>query len=404
MRVLLLNHYAGSPEMGMEFRPYYLSHEWVEMGNEVRIIAGDYSHLRRENPTVKSDFQHELIDGVNYYWLKTGKYNGNGVKRALSMLRYVSKLFLSAKKIAKWKPDVVIASSTYPLDTYAAQRIAKLVGAKYIHEVHDMWPATLYEVGGMSKRHPFVILMQIAENSAYKHCDKLVSLLPYAKEYMVKHGLSPEKFVNIQNGVVEEEWKSDIKIPEEHERFFEKIKDKFVVGYFGGHALSNALDLLLDTAAKMKNKEIVFVLVGEGIEKERLMERARNEKIENVVFLSSVEKKAIPDLVQHFDCSIMLGKQSPLYKYGLCLNKMFDSMMAGKPVVCGIDAPDTLIDIYRCGISVNPSNINNIVEAITDICEMTEAQRVCMGERGRQAVLQHFTYKKLAKQFLEVFE
>ena len=189
MNILYLEHYAGSSEMGMEFRPYYLSREWVKMGHKVTIIAGDYSHLRKKNPTVTEDFQSENIDGIEYVWLKTGEYEGNGISRALTMERFVRKIYSNARMIVrKWKPNAVIASSTYPLDTWPAQKIAKIAKCKYVHEVHDMWPATLYEVGGISKKHPFVIMMQIAENSAYKHCDKCVALLPYTKGYMVEHG------------------------------------------------------------------------------------------------------------------------------------------------------------------------------------------------------------------------
>ena len=207
MNILYIEHYAGSPEMGMEYRPFYLAKQWVNMGHTVTIIAGDYSHLRRKNPIVSTDFQSEKIDGIEYVWIKTGSYQGNGINRALTMFKFVYKIIRNSKSIVShWHPDVVIASSTYPLDTYAAQRIKKLAKAKYIHEVHDMWPSTLYEVGGMSKNNPFVVAMQIAENSAYKHCDECVALLPYAKDYMIKHGLDPIKFNNIQNGVVLNEW------------------------------------------------------------------------------------------------------------------------------------------------------------------------------------------------------
>ena len=212
----------------MEFRPYYLSREWVKLGHKVTIIAGDYSHLRNMNPDVKKDYQTEVIDGIEYVWIKTGKYTGNGFRRAITIFRFVWKTWNQSKTIVKkWNPDVVIASSTYPLDTYPAQRIARIARCKYIHEVHDMWPATLYEVGGMSKKHPFVVLMQIAENSAYKHCDKCISLLPHSREYMVEHGLSDSKFVNIQNGIVVEEWKTPEPIPDEHLRFFNKHKSDY---------------------------------------------------------------------------------------------------------------------------------------------------------------------------------
>lgn len=402
MNILYIEHYAGSPEMGMEFRPYYLSREWVKMGHHVTIIAADYSHLRRKNPNIDYDFQVTDIDGIEYVWIKTDTYEGNGAKRALTMGQFVSKLFSYSKMIAeRWKPDVVIASSTYPLDTYPAQKIAKLSGAKYIHEVHDMWPATLYEVGGMSKHHPFVVAMQIAENSAYKHCDKCVALLPYSKDYMVHHGLNPDKFVNIQNGVVEEEWNDPMPLPELHQAFFDEHKDNFIVGYFGGHAKVNSLDTVLDAAKKMLGGNEIFVLVGNGMEKKNLQNRCEQEQITNVFFLPPINKKAVPTLVEHFNCSIITGIPSPLYRFGLCLNKMYDSMMAGKPIICAFDVSKTLVTEYECGIQTSSSNIDEICDAIHIIENLSENDQEKMGMRGKNAVIEHFTYQKLAEKFID---
>ncbi len=405
MNIILLDHYAGSPEMGMEFRPYYMAREWVKMGHNVRIVGGDFSHLRIKNPKIKKDFTTQTIDGIKYTWLKTGEYEGNGVKRAESMLRYVGKLRFNAERIARaWKPDVVIASSTYPLDTYAAQKIAKCADAKYIHEVHDMWPATLYEIGGMSKNHPFVVMMQAAENSAYRHCDAVVALLPYTKKYMVKHGLRPEKFNNIQNGVLTEEWTDKLPLPVEHEQLFEKLKDKFVVMYMGGHALSNALDILIDCAAKEKDKDIAFVLVGDGVEKQRLIKRTQDEGLDNVYFLPPVPKTMVPALVGKADCSYMGALDSPLYRFGLCLNKMYDCMMAGKPIVCAINAPKTLVEQYDCGLMADPTDVRTVNDAVHMLKAMTKQEREAMGENGRRAVIGNFTYEKLAKRFADIME
>ncbi len=405
MNIILMDHYAGSPQMGMEFRPYYMAREWVKLGHNVRIVGGDFSHLRIKNPKIKKDFTTQTINGIKYTWLKTGEYEGNGVKRAESMLRYVGKLYVNAERIARaWKPDVVIASSTYPLETYAAQKIAKCAGAKYVHEVHDMWPATLYEIGGMSQENPFVVMMQMAENSAYRNCDALVALLPYTKKYMVKHGLAPYKFNNIQNGVLEEEWAEKLPLPAEHTELFEKLKGKFIVQYMGGHALSNALDILLDCAAKETDKDIAFVLIGDGVEKQRLVKRKKDEGLDNVYFLPPVAKTMVPSLVERADCSYMGALDSPLYRFGLCLNKMYDCMMAGKPIVCAINAPKTLVEQYSCGYMADPSDVGTINEAIHRIKAMSAQQRAEMGENGRRAVLENFTYQKLAKRFLDVME
>ncbi len=405
MNILYIEHYAGSPEMGMEFRPYYLSREWVKQGHSVTIVAGDYSHLRKKNPKIEKDFTREEIDGIEYVWLKTGEYSGNGMKRALTMERFVRKLYLHAKRIAKeWKPDVVIASSTYPLDTYPAQKIAKKAKAKYIHEVHDMWPATLYEVGGMSKKHPFVVVMQKAENSAYKHADAVVSLLPCAKEYMEKHGLRKDCFFHVPNGIVTEEWEDSEPLPAEHAGLLKQLHDKgkFIVGYFGGHALSNCLSTLIEAAAQTKEEDIHFVLVGNGVEKDKLMLSAQG--MSNVSFLPAVNKKAVPALTKEFDCIYIGAKDSPLYRFGVCMNKIYDSMMAGKPVVLAINAPLTPIEKCGSGLIVPPEDAEAINRAITQVKSMTEEERTAIGEKGKTEVMTKYTYQELAQQFLEIMD
>ena len=403
MNILYLEHYAGSPEMGMEYRPYYMAREWTKAGHRVRMVAGDYSHLRRKNPEVSADWTEEDVDGITYTWLRTGKYEGNGAARALTMFRFVGKLWLRAGKIAReWKPDVVITSSTYPLDSYAGARIARKAKAKYIHEEHDMWPSTLYEVGGMSRKHPFVVLMQIAENYAYRHCDKCVALHSHAEPYMREHGLAPGKYVNIQNGVVEEEWEHPLPLPEEHRKFFDGVRGKFIVGYFGGHAVSNALDYMLDAAKAMQgDRDILFVLVGDGVEKPRLMRRAQEEGIANAVFLPPVPKKAVPSLLKEFGCVYITGQESPLYRFGLSLNKIYDTMMAGVPLVCSFDAPDMLVEKYRCGFPASPGKPETVIAAIRRLKGMSPEERAEMGKRGHEAILEGFTYRKLASRFLD---
>ena len=50
MNILYINHYAGSPQHGMEYRPYYLAREWLQSGHAVHMLAADYSHVRAQQP------------------------------------------------------------------------------------------------------------------------------------------------------------------------------------------------------------------------------------------------------------------------------------------------------------------------------------------------------------------
>ena len=107
MNILLINHYAGSPELGMEFRPYYMAKEWVKAGHQVLIVGGSFSHLRKVQPQGKED----LIEGIHYRWVKLNAYKGNGIGRIRSMFSFVSKLWWGYKKyIGDFEPNVVIAS------------------------------------------------------------------------------------------------------------------------------------------------------------------------------------------------------------------------------------------------------------------------------------------------------
>lgn len=408
MNILIINHYAGSPEMGMEFRPYYFAREWIKMGHKVDIIAGDYSHLRRINPEVERDFQEDLIDGIHYHWIRTGKYQGNGAKRAFSMARFILKLWVHTGKIIReMAPDVVICSSTYPLDTYVGQKIRKKSKkkVKLIHEVHDMWPATLIEVGGMSRKHPFVVAMQIGENSAYRNSDKVVSLPPLAKEYMMDHGMEAEKFVEIPNGIVEEDWNNPLPLPEEHENVLNDAKQrgKFIVGYFGGHALSNALSVLIDCAEKTDDGDMYFVLVGDGVEKAELIEVAKRRNLKNIAFLPPVNKKAIPSLCEKFDVIYFGSKASPLYRFGIAMNKMIDGFMAGKPMVCAITTPESPISKYKCGIMVESEDVEGSIEAIKEIKNMNKKELEKLRKRAKETAENIYSYKILAKKFESLF-
>ncbi|MDY0161150.1 MAG: glycosyltransferase, partial [Bacteroidales bacterium] len=190
MNILLINHYAGSPKMGMEFRPYYMAREWQKKSNNVLIITSSFSHTRKIQFETEEKYTYTEIDGIKYFVIKTPKYSGNGFGRIRNMASFIKACLNKSKYIAEtFKPDIVISSSTYPLDNYPARKICKLSGAKMIYEVHDLWPLSPQELGGYSKYHPFIMMMQAAENFAYKHCNAVVSLLPNAEKHMLENGL-----------------------------------------------------------------------------------------------------------------------------------------------------------------------------------------------------------------------
>ncbi|MDE7150128.1 MAG: glycosyltransferase family 4 protein [Bacteroidales bacterium] len=404
MKILVVNHYAGHPGLGMEFRPYHLGREWVKSGHDVLIVGGVYSHLRKHQPKAGN----ETIDGIAYRWLRTPRYNGNGVVRFLSMLCFTAQLFLHFRAWRRFKPDVVIASSTYTLDNWPAHRIARRNNAKYIYEIHDLWPLSPMELGGMSAKHPFIRLMQWGEDYAYRHADKVVSILPCVHEHVKAHGLPLEKLALVPNGVVAQDWLPENReeLPEEHRVLLEKLKseNKFLLGYAGGHGVANALSDLIEAMGLIKDRpDIALVLVGDGLEKERLRRQAASRRSE-VYFLPSVGKRCMPALLAEFDVLLLAWHRSSVYRFGVSPNKIFDYMMAAKPIVMALEAGNDLIAEAGCGWCVAPENPSAIAQAIKEAVACGPARLAQLGENGNRYVRSRHDFEALAADFIQAVE
>ena len=407
MNILLINHYAGSPKYGMEYRPYYLAKEWVKLGHKVTIIAASFSHLRMREPLIGKSLQSEMIDGIKYTWIKVPAYYSS-TRRILNILFFVFRLRYYSKRLSDIvKPDVVIASSTYPLDIYPAKSIAKRTKAKLCYEVHDIWPLSPMVIGGYPKWHPFIIIMQMAENKACRCCDKLVSLLWNSESHFREHGLEKGKFACVPNGFNMEEWTNDklsVHLPSKHVELFGRLKNegKIVVGFAGGFAASGALKTLIAAAKDLRDyDQVAFVLVGKGPEEHMLKELVANDNLKNVFFLPSVDKSLIPALDSHFGIAYMGGVHSVLHQYGTSYNKLTDYMLCGLPIIRSIDEPNSLVDKVKCGVTVEAENHSAVAESILQLVNMSSDERKSMGIRGREYAMNNLEYSMLAKKFLE---
>ncbi len=408
MNILYINHYAGSERHGMEFRPYYMAKRWAAEGHGVTVAASSFSHLRTNNPDLGGKKSlAQTIDGIRYFWIAGNGYSGNNLGRIRNMLSFLWGLYRYRKQIVgEGKPDAVIASSTYPLDIYPARHIARKYGAMLIYEVHDLWPLSPIELGGMSPKHPYIRLMQAAENYCYKHSDYVVSLLPNAQQHMVLHGMAPEKFIYIPNGIERSEWDVPFHYPQVYREKLKQYRDDgwFLVGYTGAHGIANALDSYVEAGEKLRGKKIKLISVGPGPERDRLIKKAHDMGLDDVVeFLPPVKRDRVPELLDQFDALYVGLQRQPLFRFGVSPNKLMDYMMAGKPVVFAIDAPNDMVEEAQCGVSIPPEDSGAIAQAVLKLAALPEKERQDMGERGKLYILSHNEYDVLAEKFLKVF-
>lgn len=403
MQILLINHYAGSPHHGMEFRPYYLAREWVRAGHRVTIVAASVSHLRQQAPVMNGQpWRQEWIDGIDYRWVSTPCYERNGLGRLANIICFLGRLWRQADALSsELAPDLVIASSTYPLDIWPAAAIARRAGARLVFEVHDLWPLTPIELHGMSRWHPFVQLLQAAEDFACRRADTVISMLPKVGSYLQQHGMAAHKLHWIPNGIAPAEWgqgAASLSVPAAALLSQLKAEERFVIGYAGCHGQANALDSLLEAAQRVDGGRYAFVLVGAGPHKAALMARARNQA--NVHFLDPVPKAEIPALLAQFDLAYLGWRPHRLYRFGIAPNKLMDYMMAARPIVHAVDAGNDPVVEAGCGLSIAPGDSAALADAIDALRAIDAPQRLRMGERGRTYVLAQHDYRHLAPSFL----
>ena len=402
MNILLINHYAGSPAHGMEYRPYYFARQWINAGHDVTILAATYSHLRSTQPAAHRAVTTEMIDGIRYIWFRTPAYEGNSPQRVLNMLSFTAQLWM--RHTAGVSFDLVIDSSTYPLTIFSTHHIARKHSARLVFEVHDLWPLSPIELGRYSRRHPYIMAMQYAEDFAYRKSHRVVSFLPKAKEYMMSRGMAPDKFVYIPNGIDTSAWNTAEPLPAAHTELFRRLRHegKFVVGYTGAHAIANALDTLIRAAGLLREDAgIHMVLVGQGQEKEKLMTLAAGLGLDNISFLPAVPKTCMPGLLAEIDVCYIGFQDQPLFRFGISPNKLMDYMMAAKPILHAIKAGNDLVVESGCGISVPPEDPDAVAAAIRTLSVHSPADLQGMGEKGRMYVTANHDYAVLARRFLE---
>lgn len=407
MNILYINHYAGGPSYGMEFRPYYLAREWVRAGHAVTIVAASHSHVRSRQPVTSGRFTSECVDGVDFIWCETPEYQGNGVGR----VRNIATFLLRLSQWRQWlqqKPDVVIASSTYPADIGPARRLARRHGAKLVWEVHDLWPLSPMELGGMSRWHPFILWMQHAENAACRDADVVISMLPKADAHLRQHGMSAKKFVHVPNGIDPAEWadRDSEPLPTAHTTAIKTAREHghLLVAYAGAHGVANALNSMLDAATLMRHEPITWLLVGSGPEKRRLQQRVKTEGLNRVILLDPVPKAAIPVLLRCMDVLYIGLQREPLFRFGISPNKLMDYMMAERPILCAIAAGNDPVSDAHCGNTIEPENPNALADAVRQMRNLSIDQRERMGRSGRAFVEENHLYPVLAQRFINAVE
>lgn len=405
MKIWLINHYAVPPQYYPLARQNYFAKYLMRAGHEVTIFAASTVHNSDLN-LIEDDtpYREDVVDGVHYVLIRCKGYQGNGVSRILNMFEFARKLPGVCNQFPR--PDAIVATSMPPMSCAAGIKLARKYGCRGIAEIADLWPESLIAYGIAGPRNPAVLWLRRLEKWIYTKADAVVFTVEGAYDYIKEQHLEKEvprsKVYYINNGV-------DLELFDYNKEHF-RVEDKdlddpdiFKVVYTGSIRQVNNLGLLLDAAKAVKDPRVRFLIWGDGDERAALEQRVRDEHIDNVIFKGRVEKKFVPSIVSRADVNIAHCISTPVDRYGISFNKMFEYFAAGKIVLS--DFPTEYNPALQChaGITVEEASAPNIAEAIEHLAALPEQERT-LYEQNSRAAAHKYDFKNLTEELLDVIQ
>ena len=390
MNILIVSHFAGSQEHGMVFRNYAMAREWVLQGHRVTIVACAYSHFRHKQAVMRSRVQEEMLDGIRYVWVWGPRYS-----QASSLGRVASMAAFTLQCLALPLPlddryDVVVCSSPHPFAIYPAARLARRYGARLIYDIRDLWPLTPVLLGNYSPRHPFIRLLQAAEDYACRHADLVTAVPRNAEAYLLGRGLESGRFLPVSNGAILDDTPAD-PLPPSHVDLLRGLRQAghFVIGYAGTLGVANAMDGAI-TAISRCPKNIHLVMLGDGGSRTALAEQAQSAGcLDRVHFLSPVSRRQVKEFLANVDVGYVGGRRSPLYEYGASVTKLNDYMLARLPILYAVGDPENAVELSGAGFSCAPDDLDQQAMLMQRLAQMPHAELTALGETGYRWCLEN---------------
>lgn len=398
MRFLFLTQYY-TPEIGApQVRLAAVVKELRKLNHEVEIVTALPNYPGGQIiPEYRGRFYVcEQQDGVRIHRVWLYAATGAGLKR---IMNYGSFTITSSWGLLQaQRPDYIFVESP-PLFLSIPSVIANWFWkSKIIFNVADLWPDSIRDLGLM--RDGAVLQMAGAlEKWSYRTADKVNAVTEGILSTLEKEKLVPKKkILFLPNGV-------DINLfrPATPDTALARqlgFENKKVFLYAGTLGYAQGLDIVLDAAARLKHRsDIIFVFIGDGSEKSRLREMARNYHLDNVVFLNPKPVECVAKLYSLATAGLATLKDIPLFD-GARPSKVFPALASGVPVLySGAGEGANLINQAQAGIVVPPENAPAFTDAVLRLADNPELAKK-LGGNGRACVEENFSWPVLIHDWL----
>lgn len=396
MRILFLTDNFPPEVNAPATRTYEHCREWVKSeGVEVTVITCNPNFPQGEIYKGYSNklYQKEYIDGIKV--IRVWSYisaNKGFLKRSFDFVSYAMMAFIIGLFV---KTDLIVATSPQFFTALSGRMLSLFKRKPWIMEVRDLWPESIKAVGVMSGDSLLYKFLEKLEVSMHCSAEKIVVVTNTFKKIIKAKGINQEKIKVIKNGVILDNF---LPMPKDKVLLNElSLNDKFVIGYIGTHGMAHALDFVLKCASKLNDKEIHFLLIGDGAEKENLKKLSKLLNLTNVTLLPFQPKDKIKNYISILDVALVNLKKSDTFKT-VIPSKIFENAAMEKPILLGVEGESKeIIEDYDAGICFEPENEASFLEGIKKIRNIRKYKDY---QNGCKKLAMDFNRYKLANRML----
>lgn len=408
-KIWLVNYYAMPPEFESRLRTIKFAKYLTNLGYTVTIISSSFMHNMNINLIEdKAKFMYKNYDGLDFIHIRTIGYRKNGLLRILSLFEFHIKLLLYGKKFIK--PDVIVHTVLPPFGNILYY-LAKRMRTKYIVEVLDLWPDSFVDMKLISTKNPLLKLLYFLERWIYKRADSIVFSMEGGKDYIldkkwdlqIHNGkIDLNKIYYINNGVDLQDFNYNLGHCQLQDSDLLDDNIKRII-YIGSIRLANNLKYLISAAEHLlPNKNIKFLLYGDGDDRQYLEDYCNKRNITNVIFKEKwINPQYVPFLLSKSNVNI-LNYAKGFGKYGGSQSKLFQYLASGNPICSNLDMPYCPIKKYGLGISRDFISSKDYSLAILELLELSDEQLKEIKDKASRLV-QEFDYKTLTTKLINVF-
>lgn len=394
--IWIVNYYNETPDKATHLRHLSFAKHLEQNGYHVILFAA--------SSVIEKKIIESVIDGYNFVHIKTISYNGSLIKRAFSIFWFAFKLYLLRNKFEK--PDLIVHNIHEPFD-YPICWTAKRLKSKYIVDDWDLWADSFADFGFVKKGGIIEKFIFKIDELFFINADEIIFSMEGGIDYIkdkgwdLSHGgkVDLKKINYINNGVDLKQNKKNIDLYQRDDS--DLLSDKFKVVYMGSISKANAVHQIIEAANVLKKDiEILFLIYGDGTERDRLEQYCKDNNIYNVIFKERrINLKEVPFILSKCQLNIVNHRQG--LKYGVSFGKLFQALASGKPICSNCYTPYDLINRYNLGICKTFENSTEYANSINTIKNLSQKEYEEMCYRV-ECVAREFDYGLLSEKFVKI--